>query len=171
MTVEPRVAISQLAFPDTSFEEDIAIAIEVGIPGISPDENKLSDGSERSLSLQMDEEGISAALGTPSNLTVLPIFDPNMPPGPRVTEERVASIVAGLKKLAGVDTPVPPLFPDLPSFRVKLLLDYRKQFGRGFPGVHAFTDRTPSASTPPVVKQSFVFWHCLLHPGSDSCQT
>jgi len=100
MTVEPRVAISQLAFPDTSFEEDIAIAIEVGIPGISPDENKLSDGSERSLSLQMDEEGISAALGTPSNLTVLPIFDPNMPPGPRVTEERVASIVAGLKKLA-----------------------------------------------------------------------
>ena len=100
MTTEPRVAISQLGFPDTSFEEDIAIAQEAGIAGISPDENKLVDGAEVSLSKQMTEAGIETALGTPATLTVLPVLDPNMPPGASDPDERVGSIVGALEKLA-----------------------------------------------------------------------
>lgn len=100
MQTQPKVAISQLGFPDTSFEEDIEIVQQAGIPGISPDENKLPDGSEATLSQRMADAGIDAALGTPSDLTVLPILDPNMPQGSRDVDERIGSIVGALAKLA-----------------------------------------------------------------------
>ena len=100
MMTEPRVAMSQLGFPDTSFEEDIAIAQEAGIAGISPDENKLIDGAEVSLSKKMMDVGIETALGTPATLTVLPVLDPNMPPGAPDPDERVASIVGAMERLA-----------------------------------------------------------------------
>jgi sugar phosphate isomerase/epimerase len=109
MTEKPMVAISQLGFPDTSFGEDIAIATRVGIAGISPDENKIAEGTESELADKMITAGVATALGTPSTLTILPVLEPGMPPGSPDPDERVASIVAALGKLAPFD-PVGILF-------------------------------------------------------------
>ena len=100
MSPKPQVAISQLGFPDTTFEEDIEIASALGIPGISPDENKLLGGSSENLAHKMAAAGLRAALGTPTTLTVLPVLDPNMPAGPADPDERVDSILQALSRLA-----------------------------------------------------------------------
>lgn len=100
MDVQPKIAISQLAYPDTTFEEDIAVVTEVGVAGLSPDENKLEGHSEADLVARMEEAGVATALATPSTLTVLPVLDPNMPAGAPTVEERVESIIGALQKLS-----------------------------------------------------------------------
>ena len=113
MAAEPRIAISQLGFPDTTFDEDIAIATEVGA-GISPDEHKLVLGDEVAQSERLAAAGVGVALGTPANLTILQVLEPGMPPGPPDPDERIATMVEAMRRLAPFE-PVSFLFITGPS--------------------------------------------------------
>ena len=99
MAAGPRIALSQLGFPDTTFDEDIAIATKVGA-GISPDEHKLVPGGEVAQSERLATAGVGVALGTPANLTILQVLEPGMPPGPTDPDERIATMVEAMRRLA-----------------------------------------------------------------------
>jgi len=109
MAEQPLIAISQLAFPDTSFDQDVEIATQVGIAGISPDENKVDDGGQDAQVEKMRAAGLASAVGTPATLTILPVLEPGMPPGSPDVDERIESIATAIRRLAPFD-PVSVLF-------------------------------------------------------------
>jgi len=106
---QPLIAISQLGFPDTSFDEDVEIAKAVGIAGISPDESKVVDGGQAEQVEKLRAAGLESAVGTPVTLTILPVLEPGMPPGSPDPDERVESIVTAMRRLKPFD-PVSILF-------------------------------------------------------------
>jgi sugar phosphate isomerase/epimerase len=94
--MNPMIALSQLGFPHTTFEQDLMIARAVGVAGISPDEGKLGAGGEAD---RMLRAGLRAAIGTPTVQTILPMRPPGPPVGPEDPAARIEAIVGAMRAL------------------------------------------------------------------------
>jgi sugar phosphate isomerase/epimerase len=84
--------------PDTTFEEDLALAIEIGAQGVGICEFKLRDGEEAAQLAAMADSGLRASICMPAHISPLPtgvVF-----PGPEDIDERVALMCASVRRLA-----------------------------------------------------------------------
>jgi sugar phosphate isomerase/epimerase len=105
---EPAVSLCELAFPYTTFEQDVAICGRVGAAGMSIDERKLVGDDEQSLRL-FRQHGLRAAVCATDTLYLLPMEErtPTRPdPGPPDPEARIAALCAGIRRLAAFDPDV-----------------------------------------------------------------
>lgn len=96
-TNEPRYSLCELAFPDTTIEEDIEIALRTGATGLSIDENKLGDRTPEEVAGKLRAAGLKAAACVPSLMAFLPGWRME---GPDDVAERVAIMQEGVKRLA-----------------------------------------------------------------------
>jgi sugar phosphate isomerase/epimerase len=99
-----RISLCELAFPFTTFEQDLAIWTGVGATGMSIDERKLvgPDGDEPYVR-QLKESGLRAAVCATNTLYLLPMQQstPTRPdPGPMDTDARVEILCNGIRRLA-----------------------------------------------------------------------
>jgi sugar phosphate isomerase/epimerase len=97
MTGTARFSLCQLAVPDTTFEEDVALAKQLGI-GLSIDTDKLGgpEDDDRLIALMRDG-GVKAAVCVAQPMTILPS---DYVPEPLDLRERMDRIVAGIRRLA-----------------------------------------------------------------------
>jgi sugar phosphate isomerase/epimerase len=99
MTSTPRYAICELAFPDTTFEEDIEIAVRSNATGLSIDEWKIEGRRIGDVATALADAGLQAACCVPKAMSFLP--------GPEIRganefEERVESICESIDRLAAL---------------------------------------------------------------------
>jgi len=92
----PPLSLCQLAFPHTTFAEDVDLCRRLAYDGISVDERKLDRAGSVSPGA-FAETGLKAAVCTPGLLTILPA--PEFPE-PLDVAARVALIADGIRKLA-----------------------------------------------------------------------
>ena len=97
MTATPKYSLCELAFPDTTIEEDIEIAVASGATGLSIDESKLGDRSPADVAAALDAAGLRAAACIPAVMSFLPGEQIN---GPDSVAERVALMCEGVRRLA-----------------------------------------------------------------------
>jgi sugar phosphate isomerase/epimerase len=97
MTTEPKFSLCELAFPDTTIEEDIGIALATGATGISIDENKMQDRKPEDVAALLSGAELAAAACVPSLMSFLP---GEYSPGPQDVDERVRLMCEGVKRLA-----------------------------------------------------------------------
>jgi sugar phosphate isomerase/epimerase len=97
MTGQARFSVCELALPDTTFEDDVALAKELGI-GLSVDTDKLGDPADddRLIALMRDS-GVAAAICVPQPMTILPS---DYVPEPLDLRERMDRIKSGIRRLA-----------------------------------------------------------------------
>jgi sugar phosphate isomerase/epimerase len=100
MTSTARFSLCQLAVPDTTFEEDVALAQHPGI-GLSIATDKLGapEDDDRLIALMRDS-GVEAAVCVAQPMTILPS---DYVPEPLDLRERMDGIVAGIRRLARFD--------------------------------------------------------------------
>jgi sugar phosphate isomerase/epimerase len=94
---EPIYSICELAFPDTTIDEDIEIALQSGATGISVDEGKLGDRSPEDVAAALKSAGLKAAACVPAVMAFMPgdrLY------GPDDISERVALMCEGVKRLS-----------------------------------------------------------------------
>jgi sugar phosphate isomerase/epimerase len=94
----PRFSACQFTTPDTSFEEDVALAVEIGAQGIGICEFKLREGEEAAQLETLRNAGLRASICMPANISPLPtgvVF-----PGPDEIDERVELMSASMRRLA-----------------------------------------------------------------------
>jgi sugar phosphate isomerase/epimerase len=95
----PKVSLCQLSLPQTSFDEDIAIARSVHATGLGVDETKLAPGGEAGgEASRLVEAGLSATICAPAVLTILP--RPTRDAGPADPASRVSVMLDGIQRLA-----------------------------------------------------------------------
>jgi sugar phosphate isomerase/epimerase len=97
MTGTPKYSLCELAFPDTSIEEDIEIAVAAGATGISIDEGKMGDATPADVGQKLRAAGLSAAACIPAVMAIMP---GDVVKGPGDVAERVALMSEGVRKLA-----------------------------------------------------------------------
>lgn len=94
----PLFSSCQFTTPDTSFEEDVALASEIGAQGIGICEFKLRAGEEDAQLETLRGAGLRASVCMPANISPLPtgvVF-----PGPDDIDERVELMCASMRRLA-----------------------------------------------------------------------
>lgn len=93
----PRFSVCQLALPDTTFEQDVALCRELGI-GLSVEADKLGDPADddRLIALMRDN-GVEAAVCVAQPMTILPT---PLVPGPDSPRERLDLICDTIRRLA-----------------------------------------------------------------------
>ena len=96
----PKYSICELAFPDTSFEEDIEIAAGAGATGISIDEAKITGRDPGAVRQLLQASGLRAAGCVPAVMSFLPGERIN---GPDDVEERVRLMCEGVRRLAQLE--------------------------------------------------------------------
>lgn len=97
MTTQPKFSLCELAFPDTTIEEDIEIALATGATGISIDENKMLDRKPEDVAALLGGAGLAAAACVPSLMSIL---YSDYAPGSHNVDERVKIMCEGVKRLA-----------------------------------------------------------------------
>jgi sugar phosphate isomerase/epimerase len=96
------VSLCELAFPFTSFKQDVAICRRVGASGMSIDERKLVGDDQQDQRL-FHAHGLRAAVCATNILYLLPLKQstPTRPdPGPTDPDTRIAALCAGIRRLA-----------------------------------------------------------------------
>ena len=93
----PKYSICELAFPDTTLEEDIEIAAKGGATGLSIDEAKIGSRDLGELADRLHAAGLQAAGCIPAVMSFLP---GERISGPDDVEERVQLMCQGLRRLA-----------------------------------------------------------------------
>jgi|KBSMisStandDraft_5_1062788.scaffolds.fasta_scaffold317063_2 sugar phosphate isomerase/epimerase len=96
-TSQPMYSLCQLAFPDTTIEQDIEIALATGAAGLSIDENKIMDRRPEDVARRLKDAGLAATACVPSLMSFLP---GEYTPGPEDPGERVKIMSEGVKRLA-----------------------------------------------------------------------
>jgi sugar phosphate isomerase/epimerase len=99
MSDMPRYSLCELAFPDTTLEEDIEIAVQSGAEGLSIDEAKLGDTDPADVASLLEGTGIRPAACIPAVMTFLPAPHLN---GPDDVRERAALMCRGVQRLAAL---------------------------------------------------------------------
>ncbi len=100
MTSSTRFSLCQLAVPDQTFEEDVALARDLGI-GLAIDHDKLGDPADDDRLIElMRENGVAATICIAQPMTILPS---GFVPEPVDVDERMASIKDGIRRLARFD--------------------------------------------------------------------
>ena len=97
MTATPKYSLCELAFPDTSIEEDIEIAVAAGATGISIDEGKMGDAAPADVAQKLRAAGLRAAACIPAVMAIMP---GEVVKGPDDVAERVTLMCEGVRKLA-----------------------------------------------------------------------
>jgi sugar phosphate isomerase/epimerase len=97
MTATPKYSLCELAFPDTSIDEDIEIAVAAGAAGISIDENKMGDLTPADVASKLRAAGLMAAACVPGVMAFLP---GETLKGPDSIAERVTLMCEGVRRLA-----------------------------------------------------------------------
>lgn len=99
----PRFSVCEFTTPDTTFEQDLALAAGVGT-GIGICEAKLRAGEERAQLDALRASGLAASVCIPDNISPLPC-EPAFP-GPSDPQERLDAMYASLERLAPFDPDV-----------------------------------------------------------------
>lgn len=97
---KPKYAICELAFPDTTLEEDIEIAKQSGATGLSIDEAKLGERDPAEVRKALRNAGLQAAGCIPAVMSFLPGPWIN---GPDDIDERIELMRKGVKRLAELE--------------------------------------------------------------------
>jgi sugar phosphate isomerase/epimerase len=98
-----RISLCELAFPFTTFEQDVTIWTGVGATGMSIDERKLVGTDDEPYVHLFKESGLRAAVCATNTLYLLPMQQstPTRPdPGPMDTDARVDILCNGIRRLA-----------------------------------------------------------------------
>ena len=93
----PLFSISQVSTLAASFAEDVRAYAAAGADGIGVWELKLGDGPDAEALEQLAASGLGSATAVPTVPSVLPL---PLLPGPERPEERIASLVASVHRLA-----------------------------------------------------------------------
>jgi sugar phosphate isomerase/epimerase len=102
MTSPEKFSLCQLAVPDTTFEQDVELARELGI-GLSLDAGKLGDpGDDDRLIELMRGAGVPAAVCVTEPMTILPT---PIIPGASDPRERLRAMADGIRRLARFGPP------------------------------------------------------------------
>lgn len=96
----PKYSLCELAFPDTTIEEDIEIALHTNATGLSIDEGKLGERSPSQVAAALKSAGLAAAACVPAVMAFLP---GERLRGPDSVPERVALMQEGVKRLAELE--------------------------------------------------------------------
>ncbi len=100
MTSTTRFSLCQLAVPDQTFEEDVALARDLGI-GLGLDHDKLGDPADDDKLIElMKENGVAATICVAQPMTILPS---DYVPDPADVDVRMERIVDGIRRLARFD--------------------------------------------------------------------
>jgi sugar phosphate isomerase/epimerase len=99
-TPTPKYSLCELAFPDTSITEDIAIAQHTHATGLSIDEAKLGDRTPAEVAAEMKAAGIKAAACVPNIMAFMP---GERLRGPDSVPERVALMQEGVRRLSELE--------------------------------------------------------------------
>lgn len=109
MSREPRISLCQLAFPMTSFEQDVAIGGKVGAGGLGLDEHKLVGAGDAAYARRLRESGLRATICVTEMIFLLPHQHriPSRPePGPADPAARIEALCAGIRRLAAFEPEV-----------------------------------------------------------------
>jgi sugar phosphate isomerase/epimerase len=109
MPSEPRISLCELAFPFTTFEQDLAIWTRVGATGMSIDERKLVGAADAAYVGLFKDSGLRAAVCATNTLYLLPMQQatPTRPdPGSMDTDARVEVLCNGIRRLAAFEPDV-----------------------------------------------------------------
>ena len=98
MNAQPKFSICEYTTPNTTFEEDLALAAETGATGVGICEFKLREGAEELQAEALLESGLEAAICMPSNISPLP--SSRVFPGPTDVDERVELMCKSVRRLA-----------------------------------------------------------------------
>ncbi len=97
---KPKYSLCELAFPETTLEEDIEIAVHSGATGLGIDEAKLGDRKLSDVAKRLREAGVQAAGCIPAVMSFLP---GEMINGPDDIDERIDLMCEGVRKLAQLE--------------------------------------------------------------------
>lgn len=97
VTPDPKYALCELAFPDTTLEEDIEIAVQARATGLSIDEAKLEGRRLTDVADALQDAGLRAAACIPAVMSFLPGENIN---GPDDVEARIELMCQGARRLA-----------------------------------------------------------------------
>ena len=101
---ELRFSVTGSSVPDTTFEEDIVLLKEAGIPGYAICEQKLGEGEELERQVALfKESGLKATICIPANLSPLAPQPAYMFPGPSDLRERIDLMLRSIDRLALFD--------------------------------------------------------------------
>jgi sugar phosphate isomerase/epimerase len=98
-----RYSICNFTAPNTTFEEDLDIAVAVGAAGVGVTESKLRAGEEKTQADALRAHGLSASICVPNNISPLPC---DGYPGPSNLDERIEVMIASIQRLAIFDPDV-----------------------------------------------------------------
>jgi sugar phosphate isomerase/epimerase len=99
-TPTPKYSLCELAFPDTTITEDIAIAQHTHAGGLSIDEHKLGDRTPAEVAAEMKAAGIKATACIPDIMAFMP---GERLRGPDSVPERVALMQEGVRRLSELE--------------------------------------------------------------------
>lgn len=98
--MNPSITLSELGFPDTTFEQDVQIAQTLRIAGVSPDESKLVEPDIEHYRSVLDASNVAAAICSSSILTILPSPSTGFDSGPDEVEARIELMTSAIRRMA-----------------------------------------------------------------------
>jgi sugar phosphate isomerase/epimerase len=97
---KPKYSLCELAFPDTSLEEDIELAVQSGATGLGIDEAKLGDRKLSDVASALRSAGVQASGCIPAVMSFLPGAMIN---GPDDIDQRIELMCNGVRRLAQLE--------------------------------------------------------------------
>jgi sugar phosphate isomerase/epimerase len=99
-TPKPKYSLCELAFPDTTLEEDIEIAVQSGATGLGIDEAKMGERPPEEVAAALRAAGLQATACVPNIMAFLP---GERLRGPDSVTERVALMQESVRRLAALE--------------------------------------------------------------------
>lgn len=99
-TLRPKYSLCELAFPDTSFQEDIEIAVRTGATGLSIDEAKIAGQPTSEVAAALRSAGLRAAACVPAVMAFLPGAQLH---GPDDVSDRITQMCESVKRLSELE--------------------------------------------------------------------
>lgn len=96
----PQISLCELTIPETSFDEDVDLALAVGAQGLGVAEAKLNAEELPEQRRRLGDAGLAASIGIPKLLTFLPPMSLGWETGPLDPAVRLRSLVGGVQTLA-----------------------------------------------------------------------
>jgi sugar phosphate isomerase/epimerase len=95
-----RLAICGFTTMDTTFAQDVELAVRFGLPAVGLCESKIPAGREQESLELLRSAGLRCASALPANLSPLPTIPAGLYPGPSDPAERTALIIGSIDRLA-----------------------------------------------------------------------
>lgn len=95
-----RLAMCEFTTIDTTFEDDVRLAVEFALPAMSICETKLAAGDLHDAYALFETSGLRCSCAVPANLSPLPPIPDGMYPGPADPGARLQLMVDSVRRLA-----------------------------------------------------------------------